>query len=100
MRFLNWRRYRAQQLGITVIREYLYTQYDKGLVEAISCAPTALKKHRIGYETYWVTHRDILLPEIERIAAEHQLRWVAHARPVLESYDPTSVELEFYGLKR
>ena len=63
-----------QRRGIQRISLYVTTQHAKGLLNDISHAEIGHNVRRIGYETYWKTHKEVILPEVKRLAMEYKLR--------------------------
>lgn len=63
-----------QQRGVRLISLYIKTQHAKGLLNDITHAQIGRGTRRIGYETYWKTHEEIILLEVERLVAEYRLQ--------------------------
>lgn len=62
----------AQRAINSAIGQYLRAQHAKGLVNVATHRPSwGGKGIKVGYETHWGTHQDVILPEVQRLVAEH-----------------------------
>lgn len=59
--------------GINAISQYIEAQQDKGLVFEAHHQSRAQGGRSISYKTHWGTHRNIIHPEVNRLAIQYSL---------------------------
>lgn len=53
------------------IKQYLLAQQAKGLLENVMVKDLRYDGYRIDYEAHWNTHKEVIAPEVRRIAKNH-----------------------------